>query len=252
MCIILFASMFVISGETIMLTNGEWPPFLSEQLPHYGYWSHLATEAFALEGITVEYGFFPWKRAFAVVKDGDWDGSAFWAKSPEREKSVIFSNTPIDTLRQMIYYHKDTNFDWKTIDDVEGLMIGTLHGTTHQEKLEKAQLDGKNIQFESVQNEFQNIKKLLVGRIDIFIGNETVCDKYLHDQFSSAERSVIIKHPIPWSKTPFYLIVNKQNEKTEFWLESFERGLKKLKDTGRYNQIKLDFLKGLYDENEIN
>ncbi len=41
--------------ETIRLTNGEWIPFLSEDLKHYGVISRIVKEAFALEGMKVEY-----------------------------------------------------------------------------------------------------------------------------------------------------------------------------------------------------
>ena len=34
--------------KTIRLTNGEWQPYLSKDVPHYGFASHIVTEAFAL------------------------------------------------------------------------------------------------------------------------------------------------------------------------------------------------------------
>ncbi len=43
--------------ETIRLTNGEYQPTLSENVPHYGFATHIVTEAFALVGFDVEYGF---------------------------------------------------------------------------------------------------------------------------------------------------------------------------------------------------
>ncbi len=66
----LVASCFLILGcgvaaaqtsKTIRLTNG-WQPYLSKDVPHHGFASHIVTEAFALVGVEVEYGFFPWKR----------------------------------------------------------------------------------------------------------------------------------------------------------------------------------------------
>ena len=49
--------------DTIRLTNGDWQPFMSKNGPHHGIASHVVTEAFALVGVEVEYGFFPWKRS---------------------------------------------------------------------------------------------------------------------------------------------------------------------------------------------
>ncbi|MEE9297196.1 MAG: amino acid ABC transporter substrate-binding protein, partial [Phycisphaerae bacterium] len=62
------------TSKTIRLTNGEWQPYLSKDSPHHGFASHIVTEAFALVGVEVEYGFFPWKRSFKLAKEGTWDG----------------------------------------------------------------------------------------------------------------------------------------------------------------------------------
>ncbi len=40
-----------VAEETIRLTNGEWPPYLSKNLKYYGISSRIVTEAFALEGL---------------------------------------------------------------------------------------------------------------------------------------------------------------------------------------------------------
>ena len=66
------------ANETIRIANGEWPPYLSKELKHYGVASRIVAEAFALEGVKVKYGFFPWGRAYAVVQRGEWDGSVIW------------------------------------------------------------------------------------------------------------------------------------------------------------------------------
>ncbi len=124
--------------HTIRLTNGEWSPYLSKHLPHYGYMSHIVTEAFALEGITVEYGWYPWARAFDYAKDGDWDGSIAWSKSSEREKVVLFSEIAIAATREMFFSRKDDQFDWQTLADLEGLRVGGVIGYVHLELLEAA------------------------------------------------------------------------------------------------------------------
>jgi len=49
-------------AQEITLANGEWAPYMSKNLKQAGYMSHIVTEAFAEEGITVKYVFLPWKR----------------------------------------------------------------------------------------------------------------------------------------------------------------------------------------------
>lgn len=110
--------------EVVKLTNGEWPPFTSKDLKHYGVYSHIVSEAFALEGVTVEYGFFPWARGYNYVKEGNWDGSVTWAPTPDKEKDVWFSDQVF--LHTKVFFHlKSFPFDWNTIEDLKGLQIGT-------------------------------------------------------------------------------------------------------------------------------
>ena len=77
--------------DTIRLTNGEWPPFMSKNGPHHGVASHVITEAFALVGVEVEFGFFPWARSLKLAKEGVWDGSAAWWDREERYPYVFYS-----------------------------------------------------------------------------------------------------------------------------------------------------------------
>ncbi len=64
------AGAFRQTQNTIRFTNGEWQPLMSKNGPHHGIASHVVTEAFALVGVEVEYGFSPWKRAMKLARYG--------------------------------------------------------------------------------------------------------------------------------------------------------------------------------------
>ena len=76
----------VFAEEEIMISIGEWHPFISKELPHYGIVSHIISEAFAESQIKMKYGFFPWKRSYNYVKTGKYHASAIWGKTEERWK----------------------------------------------------------------------------------------------------------------------------------------------------------------------
>ena len=61
--IVLLLTSYLAVAEKITLANGEWAPYLSENLKHYGYISRIVKEAFEEEGYEVEYVFLPWKRS---------------------------------------------------------------------------------------------------------------------------------------------------------------------------------------------
>lgn len=74
------------AGETVRITNGEWPPFTSEHLPGGGSLSRVVWEAFALEDVTVEYGFYPWKRSYEYARAGRWHDSVAWDRPKSRSR----------------------------------------------------------------------------------------------------------------------------------------------------------------------
>ena len=52
----------------VVIANGEWNPYFSENLRYYGVVSRIVKEAFESEGIEVEYVFRPWKRGMEDAK----------------------------------------------------------------------------------------------------------------------------------------------------------------------------------------
>lgn len=236
-----------VSAETIKLSSGEWPPYTSQSLPHYGYLSRIVSEAFALQGIKVEYGFFPWKRAFVYAEKGFWDGSVGWSKNPEREKVFFFPETAIHTNREVFFYRQDDDFEWQTLADLEGLRVGALRGYVHVKRFESALEAGTQFILEVNESEDRNLKMLLLKRIDVFPCSEVVCNQYLRTKFSQEERASLSMHPTSLSENPLYLIISKESEQAQYWLQAFERGMKQLKESGRYRQIRQDFYNGTYD-----
>ena len=114
MLLILFFWLSGISGfafaqETIRITNGEWPPYLSEKLKHNGLASRIVREAFELEGIQVVYDFFPWNRSLMLAQTGEWDGTAVWLRSPEREQEFYISDPVVQSTYVFFHLKKETS-----------------------------------------------------------------------------------------------------------------------------------------------
>lgn len=57
--------------DHVVLSNGEWAPYLSENLPHYGAASHIVQAAFAAVDVEVRYEFYPWKRSYKLALEGE-------------------------------------------------------------------------------------------------------------------------------------------------------------------------------------
>jgi len=233
-----------VAGETIRIATAEWKPFISESLKHNGVYTHLITEAFALEGIEVEFGFFPWPRAEDFARTGEWDAMATLVSTPEREKVFYLSSVAYSSKR--VFFHlKSFSFDWETMDDLKGLDIGATIGYRYGEEFENAEKE-ENISVLRVSRDSQNFEMMLKGRIKIFPFTLEAGYFMLSKDFSSEDAGKITHHPRILQKADYHLMFPKSSDKSQRLLELFNKGLKQLKESGRYDQMIDNARKGEY------
>lgn len=236
-----------VTGEgTVRLANGEWIPFQSEKLPHYGVVSHIVTEAFQSTGVTVEYGFFPWKRSFMLAKKGEWDGTFVWFRTPERAVDFLFSD-PVYEFTTVFFHLKSTAFDWDTIDDLQGLKIGVSLGTIFEGECQKMKDEGKNLTCEAAPTDLSNLEKLAAGRIQVFPCDREVCSAVIKEAFSPDVARQFTYHSKPYYNDQGVILFGKIGRNSQQHVELFNRGLRYLKSSGRYDEMWRDFREGKYN-----
>lgn len=224
-------SLTVQARDKIRITNGEWPPYLSENLPHYGIASRIITEAFSSEEIDVEYGFFPWARSLKFAEVGEWDGSAVWLSTAEREKLFYLSDDVFKST--WVFFHKkDLNFDWKNYTDLKPYVIGGTLEYKYSEEFVQAEKDGL-IVVNRVPNDEQNFKLLVADRVQLFPNDLIVGYNMLKNKFQKEENQLITHHNRPLRVDPMHLLLNRVNPKNKIMMEKFNRGLAKLKQSGQ-------------------
>lgn len=235
-----------LSAETIRITNGEWQPFMSEHSYQFGVNSHIVAEAFRMEGIDVEWGFFPWKRSYQIAKTcQSWHASATWWPAQETLESFLLGDAVSET--SFVFFHrKDRPFKWQTFDDLYGLVVGTTleydYGTDFMSRIENYELN-----VEWVADDETNFRKLAANRIDVFPNDLTVGLAQIRASLSPDEAGSITYHPKEFEKSTLHLIVSKQCDKAEYFIEKFNAGFKKLKESGRFDAMQKDLANGVYD-----
>lgn len=220
--------------EKIRIAVGEWPPFISEDLKHYGFAARIITEAFACEGIKVEYDFFPWARSMYYAKNGTFDGTAIWSRKPEREQDFYFSDQVLST-KWVFFHRKDFTFDWKTIDDLKNIPIGATIAYVYGEGFEEAERSGK-IDVDRAPHDELNFRKLLAGRIKLFPQEIEAGYAQMQKIFKPEEKEQITHHAKPFKDDPHYLLLSNKLQNNQRLMELFNKGLKKLKDSGKIDQ----------------
>jgi polar amino acid transport system substrate-binding protein len=230
---------FSAHSETIKITNGDWAPYMAESLKHYGVVSHIVSETFALEGITVEYVFLPWKRAYEDAKEGKADGSIIWGFSEERAAELKFSE-PVINLETVLFIQKNSTVDWTTEEDLGKYSIGGVIGYSYG--IEALETSGK-VKISRIASPENNYKKLASGRLEIVLEDRDVGWQLANNLGLTDSLKT---HPKPLNTKSFHLLMSKNSAKGDKFLEAFNRGLAKMKASGKLDQMVKDSQEGKY------
>lgn len=239
-----------MSAVSIDLANGEWPPYHSKKLKHYGVASHIIEEAFALEDVKVKYHFVPWKRGMRMAEFGELNGTAVWRYQSDIQERFYYSD-PILTSETVFFHLKLHPFDWNQFTDLKRLRIGGTIGYTYNEDYRKAE-KSKEYNIHRISNDELNFSMLLRDRIDIFPITKEVGYFLLHTQYKESQADLITHHNksiTPANERTLHLLLSKNDKQNEQYMSSFNKGLKRLKASGLYEQFLKDLERGKYFPN---
>lgn len=240
LCSLLF-SLFITTGahaETVRLTNGEWPPYLGEHLPHHGVASRIVSEAFALQGITVAWEFHPWVRSLQLAQSGKRSGSAVWMYNNEREKSFFYSD-PVLESGFYLFHRKDYLFDWRQISDLGKRRIVGTRGYDYGDAFQQAEAKGQ-LRINRVTSDETGFRQLIAGRVDVFPADKVVGFDMLHQYFSAADRAKLTFHPQPLRLDSLHLLMSREVPGNAEVMARFNQGLAQLRESGKVAQYLLE------------
>ncbi|SMF22730.1 substrate-binding periplasmic protein [Pseudobacteriovorax antillogorgiicola] len=246
LCFLLLASNPPAGAATITLANGEWPPFLSESKPHYGVASRIVTESFKAVAIDVKYVFLPWKRSYLMVKEGVYEGSLVWGKTPKRLKEVFFTD-PVMTHETALFYKKEnpkikqalnSTIPWE--QRLKGLKVVLSLGSTSTffDKLQEQDV----IKVQRTRKPEHSLQMLLIGRVDIVPLNAHIGRYILNTKFEKEQAKLIgTTKSHGDSRWTYHVIISKSAPQGASLVNQFNKGLKKIREKGLYQEIMKDF-----------
>ena len=225
-------------AESLRLTNGEWAPYLGAELPHHGIASRIVAEAFALEGIQVQWEFHPWARSLLLAERGERHGSAVWLASPQRQEAFFISDPVLDS-HYYLFHRKELKLDWERLEDLAGLKLGATSGYDYGEAFQRAEAQ-RSLQIRRLGSDLLGFRQLLAGRIDAFPMDKVVGFDLLHAEFSSAERARLTFHPRPVRSDSLHLLLSRKLPENAEYMRRFNAGLARLRASGRVSQYLLE------------
>lgn len=234
LCLLLINNSVFAKNKVVNLVSTEYPPYYGENLPNYGFFSEIIKESWELAGYDVKIDFFPWKEALDRAKTyKNVDGLYSIWHSKERENDFWFSDGILPNT--IVFMVKKTNK--KSLDrllykkNMSELTVGNVKGY-----LIPKVITGMGITVFEAQDDETNIRMLVTDRVDLCV-TDLILGKYILKHKFPEQQDSIEKWWENLDEKMQYLAIPKQAINAEDKLKDFNSGLKKLKNSGRFEEI---------------
>ncbi|WP_108649309.1 substrate-binding periplasmic protein [Dongshaea marina] len=228
----------LLQAQTITIAIGDYPPFTSDRLKGYGITGILVKEALASQGVTVKYHYTSWKRAYNLSRIGAVAGTAPWGYSTEKTETHYFSDLILKSP-VVLFYLKDRQFDWSDYASLKGKKIAAIRGFTYTKEFHQHGNSGL-YSIAYVNRLTQSFQLALAERVDLVIANFDVGYFTLYKKLPFAQ-NLFTNHPQPVINSKHFLLFSKNYPGAEELTEKFNRGLKKLQESGRVDELRTQF-----------
>ncbi len=231
-------------ANTINLANQNWLPFAGEALKEHGILSLITKEAFATQGIKVNYDFIPFESALDLTKKGQIDGMAAWTQLRQWSDELLYSD-PIMKHELVIYKRLYANLETTPVSKLFGKSIGVQRGYNYTELLNTL-IEKDRIKPVYADGPEESFYHLLTGKVDFCVATQLGGQATLNKNFSPSEIGALAQVPSEFTMVPSYLILSKKKAKSQELLTKLNQGLKTIQENGTYNRLVADFLANKY------
>ena len=230
--LVIFCSFPVLAeSKKIVISATNWAPYTGENLNNGGFLTEICKEAFERVGYKTEFVFVPWKRAVKMTKIGVYHALLGASYSKKREK--YFSYPKYHWKADVHFFvRKGDSIKYKKIEDLCHLRLGVFSGSFYIKRFESY----KCFKIETVPTTQQNIKKLVLGRLDIIIDSKESVLFYLNKELRNFIKHVEPLYP-PLETDKLYIVISKKIKKFKKVRDDFDKGIMLLKNDGSYNRV---------------
>jgi polar amino acid transport system substrate-binding protein len=164
------------SPQTLHLTTeSSYPSVYMEQGRVVGYATDKLREALRRAGIAYDIDLLPWPRAFANARGTASTCVYPTGRTPEREELFKWVG-PVARTEWWLYGLARRDFAIATLADARGLRIGAYNGDVRADYLKQ-----HGFAVDTVTNDDLNPRKLMLGRIDLWVTGPLVAQRKLRD-----------------------------------------------------------------------
>jgi polar amino acid transport system substrate-binding protein len=222
--------------SSLTVVAKEEAPFISRKLPGQGISAKIVRTALERAGYTVSFAFESWPRAYEGAEIGVYDivGSIWY--TDERARDFVFSEPYLYHEIKFIRRKIDQDIKFNSLDDLDGLVIGTLEGYAYDDEFLKSR------RFIKLPQNYllQNLLKLSLGEIDLTLGEERKIRYELNEFMKGSVKDLEIL-PKALIRRGTHIAISRSNPEHEKIIADFNRSIKAMKGDGSYDKILAEF-----------
>jgi polar amino acid transport system substrate-binding protein len=218
-------------SKPLKIAGSVWPPFIVNQGAEKGAATALVSEILKRAGYKTEITIESWPRTLEGTSAGIYDViiSAWYTK--ERESHFQFTDPYFVNTIQFVK-RKGAPINFRTYQDLKGLVIGVVNGYAYGEEFDNAQgilkLPSNHL--------IQNLLKLQQGRIDLTLGDKWVVRHELTEYFPTAIKDFeFLGKPV--ATRTLHAAVSRAHPEHDKIVKAFNKALKSMKADGSYEKI---------------
>ena len=222
---------FNILAEPLGIVGSSWSPYIDKNHQFKGMAMEIVTIALQRRGYQTRTSIETWPRALEGVEIGVYDVVAAIWKTAEREKNLLFSQPYLINQIKFIKM-KDTDVQYRTLQDLKGLIIGTVRNYAY----DKDFLETQDLIKIPQNHIIQNLLKLTQGEIDLTLGDEMAI-RYEINQYMKGNEEQLEFLNKPLSKRKLRIAVSKNNHVAKTIVDDFNQAITKMKSDGTLAKI---------------
>ena len=241
MLIVLSVSIDPAKADTFALsltTGDDYPPFTSIELPKGGMAVALVLSAFEKAGYFVkEIKWLPWKRGYMLTQRQQYHATFPYGWTAERAEFFYYSDPFFSTVNYA-WSHLGQKNSLNNEEDLQGKVYCNPLGYGNFGQL-KELMDRNLLRRETPNSMQQCFKMLLLNRVDFVAATPNDAINALLGAGISPQE--VQQSGFVVTEIPLHVIVSKQLPRAQEIIDAFNKGLKILRENGRYKALKEEF-----------
>ena len=194
----------------------------------------IAREIYESLGYTVQYQLNNWSRAVKNVREGN-QTAVIGALKGDAE-DFIFPDENIGYSSTSLWKNNDSNYEYHQLSDLDDINIGLIqsysYGDTFDHYVKENNL--QNLQYSTGVNALgRNIQRLLLGRVDLLVEDESVMKFHLNKH--TVKKKVTFAGKI--SDEAIFVAFSPKLMHSPLLAKQLSDGVTQLRKSGRLSQI---------------